>query len=251
MKILFLILTHHTTQDKLHACLRTWVPKIESKHDLIVLGDCTMEDNIQGHSVYKPLNNETYYDLPEKMYRSYRHVLDMEWDYLVKTDDDCYLNIDNLHSSLAEMSSIDKLYTGQGIHFKTKTKPNYLSNCDDKLPPEQYTMYYAQGGCYIMSKSALNHSIDKMQYKKPPFSAEDVMVGMAMTDSDIVLHDRPDLFDCGWVGRGWGPGTGGCRSRTPQECIDIISNKHISVHRTNAFFIQKIHNNLRKITNKR
>lgn len=248
MKILFLLLSHHTTQNKLHACLSTWVQSIDQKHNLVILGDCTMEDNISGYNVYKPLNNETYYDLPEKMYRGYRHVLDMEWDYLVKVDDDSYLNLHNLYINLEKMSSIDKLYTGQGIHFKSRTfkKPNYLSNCDDKLPPDHYTLYYAQGGCYIMSKSALSHAIDKMQYQHPPFDAEDVMVGMAMNDSDILLHDRPDLFECGWGGRGWGPGTGGCRPRPIQDHVNFITNKHISTHRLTPHAIFKIYNNFQK-----
>lgn len=246
MKILYLILSHQSTMDKLHACLQTWVHDISPEHKVLILGDITMVDNMHGYQVYKPLSSETYYDLPKKMYRSYVHIMNMEWDYIVKVDDDCYLNIDNLNNQLSEMSDITTLYTGQGIHFKTNKKPNYLSNCGDKLPPEQYTMYYAQGGCYIISKPALTLALDKMQYINPPFDAEDVMVGMAMTESSILLHDRPDLFDSGWCGRGWGPGTGVCRPHTIEERINFIKNKHISTHKLESHDIVKIHTSLQK-----
>ena len=77
MKILYLILSHHSTLDNLHACLKTWVHDIPPEHEVLVLGDITMKDNIHGYQVYKPLSSETYHDLPEKMYRSYVHIMNM------------------------------------------------------------------------------------------------------------------------------------------------------------------------------
>ena len=38
MKILYLILSHQSTIDKLHACLQTWVHDISSEHKVLILG---------------------------------------------------------------------------------------------------------------------------------------------------------------------------------------------------------------------
>ena len=56
MKILFLILDHASVYDQSIACQRTWVKNIDTKHEIIFLGDTSMPDNILLHEVYKPLH---------------------------------------------------------------------------------------------------------------------------------------------------------------------------------------------------
>ena len=52
-----------------------------------------MPDHISNIEVYKPLVDEKYMDLPKKIKASFEYLLTREWDYLVKIDDDAYLNL--------------------------------------------------------------------------------------------------------------------------------------------------------------
>ena len=58
MKILFLLLDHHSVKDKSKACQNTWLKNIGKEDEVIFLGDPLMPDFINGHEVYKPLPNE-------------------------------------------------------------------------------------------------------------------------------------------------------------------------------------------------
>lgn len=240
MKILISILSYHGSFERLKACLDTWVKNCIN-YDLVILGDNKMPDRISDIEVYKPLVDEKYRDLPKKIKASFEYLLTKEWDYLVKIDDDAYLNTTNLSDFLNEKSS-DLLYAGQGIHFPSDKHPCYLSNIGDILPPKSFKYYYAQGGCYIISRLALQNSIDKMQTPSP-FNAEDTMVGIAMHESNIKLEDRPDLFNCGFKGEGWH--NMGTRKNTNKENVQLMKSGYISTHKLNTQEIYKIHDQLR------
>jgi len=241
MKILICILSHHSSSERLQACINTWLKNCLN-HDLIIFGSDKMQDNISNIKVLKTVKNESYKDLPIKMKRSFEYCLSREWDYLIKIDDDAYLNINKLSDFLNEKSS-DLLYAGQGIHFPSDKHPCYLSNIGDILPPKSFKYYYAQGGCYIISRLALQNSIDKMKTPSP-FNAEDAMVGIAMHESNIKLEDRPDLFNCGFKGKGWH--NMGTRKNTDKENIHLIKSGYISSHKLDSSLIIKIHNSLKQ-----
>ena len=83
MKILFLILDHSSVHDQSVACQRTWVKNIDTRHEIIFLGDAKMPDNILLHEVYKPLHSESRSDITKKIVKGFRHSLKKDWDYLV------------------------------------------------------------------------------------------------------------------------------------------------------------------------
>lgn len=236
MNILISILSHHGSSERLQACLDTWVKNCHA-HNLIILGDDKMPDRISDIEVYKPLVKEKYRDLPQKIKISFEYLLTKEWDYLVKIDDDAYLNVDNLLNFL-QKNTKPNLYAGQGIYFPSDKHPCYLSNVGDALPPKSFKYYYAQGGCYVLSRLALQNSIGKMNTSSP-FKAEDTMVGIAMHESNIMLEDRPDLFNCGFKGKGWH--NMGTRKNTIKENVQLIKSGYISTHKLNAQEIYKIH----------
>lgn len=241
MKILIAILSHHGSSERLKACLGTWVKNCHA-HDLVILGDDKMPDRISGIEIHKPLVDEKYTDLPKKIKTSFEYLLMKEWDYLIKIDDDAYLNTTNLLKFLKNNTK-PNLYAGQGIYFPSDKHPCYLSNIGDVLPPKSFKYYYAQGGCYIISRLALQNSIDKMKTLSP-FNAEDVMVGIAMHESNIKLEDRPDLFNCGFKGKGWH--NMGTRKNTDKENIHLIKSGYISAHKLDSSLIRKIHNTLKE-----
>ena len=49
-----------------------------------------------------------------------------------------------------------------------------------------------------------------------------------MKKQEILLRDRPDLFNIGWVGDGWGRNTELPRENTLSEHLDIMNNNFIS-----------------------
>ena len=241
MKILISILSHHGSFERLKACLDTWVKNCIN-YDLVILGDNKMLDRISDIEVYKPLIDEKYRDLPKKIKASFEYLLTKEWDYLVKIDDDAYLNTTNLLNFLKNNTK-PNLYAGQGIHFPSDKHPCYLSNVGDILPPKSFKYYYAQGGCYVISKNSLNTSLIKMNTSVSFSGAEDLMVGRAMHESNIMLEDRPDLFNCGFKGKGWH--NMGTRKNTNKENVQLMKSGYISTHKLNPQEIYKIHDQLR------
>ena len=243
-KILYLLLDHHLVKDKSEACQLTWLTEISPNSEVIFIGDSLMPDSVSGYEVYKPIKNEPIKskdNITEKILLSFKYALSKEWDFLLRIDVDAYCNIKNLHSYIENLNTLDPLYTGQGIHFVTNKYPCYLSNVGDELPPKDYTYYYAQGGCYLLSRSALKSSINQMFYPAPIHpSYEDIMVGVAMEKSGIPLQDRPDLFNSGYKGRGW-PKMG-TRRNNIKEHIDMINSGYISTHTLNSKQIYRIHN---------
>ncbi len=245
-KILYLVLDHHTVKKRSLACQSTWMQDIASTSDIVFIGDPRMPNSINGFEVYKPIKDEPLTcrdNITEKMVLSFEFILKKEWDFLVRIDVDAYCNIKSLNSFLDLQNRDHLLYAGQGIHFLNKCGPLYLSNVGDSLPPSQYEYYYAQGGCYVLSRKSLEKSFPHMFFPAPALDwAEDLMVGVSMEKAGVTLNDRPDLFNSGYKGKGW-PGMG-TRRHTIKEHIDMINSGYISTHTLNSKQIHLIHNAL-------
>jgi len=251
MKILFLILDHHSAKQLSIACQQTWMRDIRNEHDVIFIGDPKMPSNIGSHEVYIPLLDEKVKDqsrITEKMVCAFKYIADKDWDFLLRVDVDVYCNVEKLEEYIKTLPKHTDHYIGQGIHFPKDKHPNYLSNVSDQLPPKQYKYYYAQGGCYLLNKSALMKSLNEMYYPAPiEPRAEDIMVGDALAKAGVSLNDRPDLFNCGYVGRGW-PNMG-TRKNTKDEHIKKITKEgYISTHKIDSNLIYEIHNRLKNDT---
>ena len=79
MKILFLILDHHSMARMSKACRETWISTIDTESmEIIFLGDARMPDELDGHEVYKPLKHEPKFcrdNITKKMVRAYEYIL--------------------------------------------------------------------------------------------------------------------------------------------------------------------------------
>lgn len=247
MKILFLILDHHTTKQLSVACQQTWMQDIHNKHNVIFIGDPKMPSKIGNHEVYIPCPDEDIIDqdrITEKMVKTFKYIVEKDWDFLLRIDVDAYCNVKNLEKYIKTLSKGKDHYIGQGIHFPTGKHPCYLSNVGDELPPKQYKYYFAQGGCYLLNKSALKKSLNELYYPAPVDKrAEDLMVGDALNKVGITLDDRPDLFNSGYHGRGWN--RMGTRNHTKTEHIKKITKEgYISTHKITSDIMYEIHNKL-------
>jgi len=247
-KILYLILDHHGCRALSKECQNTWMRDIRDNSNVIFVGDPLMPDTINGFEVYKPLPDERKEDqgrITEKIVKAYNYILEKDWDFLLRIDVDAYCNIKNLHRLVDNLNPSEDFYFGQGIYFLDDKHPCFLSNIGDDLPPKKYKYYYAQGGCYLLSKSALHKSISYMYYPAPiEARAEDIMVGDALSKAGIELSDRPDLFNSGFEGKGWH--NMGTRQHTIEEHLKKITKEgYISTHKISPDLIKKIHNQLK------
>lgn len=231
------------------ACRETWISTIDTESmEIIFLGDTRMPAELDGHEVYKPLKHEPKFcrdNITRKMVRAYEYILTKEWDFVVRSDNDVYCNVSRLVDFLGTKKPTDDLYAGQGIHYPDERRKNYLSNVGDRLPPPKWKYYYAQGGFYIISRSALEKSVTKMYFPAPLVDwAEDVMVGESLERVGVSLEDRPDLFNAGFVGKGW-PRMG-TRQNTADEHLDIMRSGYISTHKVSPPVMYRIHNMFNK-----
>ena len=229
------------------ACQETWLQDVDSSSEIVFLGDKSMPDVIRGNEVYKPLEEEKRRDITHKMVLGYEYIMRKDWDYVLRVDTDVYCNIRNLEHFIEENKEIKKLYAGQGIHSLTEKFPMYLSNPGDVLPPKKYKYYYAQGGCYLISRQALSVSLKNMFYPAPVrLWAEDLMVGEAMKASGVSLMDVPTKFDCGYACTGWGRGHAPAQGKTLDERIKNMRSGYISTHNVSSDMIFQIHRTLNK-----
>lgn len=247
-KVLYLILDHHSAEGLSKSCQQTWIKNIPENDEVLFIGDPLMPDKIGRHEVYKPLQDEPKQcqsRITEKIMHSFKYALKKNWDFVLRIDVDAYCNIDNLHEFIKNLDSSQDHYFGQGIHFKGDSHPCYLSNVGDKLPPKEYKYYYAQGGCYLISRAALKKAIPYMYYPAPiEARAEDIMIGDALAKSGVKLSDRPDLFCSGYEGKGWPRMP--MRNFTTEEHIKKITKEgYISTHKISPDLIKKIHNKLK------
>ena len=250
MKILYLILDHHSAECLSKSCQQTWMKNISKNDEVLFIGDPLMPDLIGLHEVYKPLRDEPkncQHRITEKMMHSFKYALKKDWDFLLRIDVDAYCNINNLNKLIKSLDSSKDYYFGQGIHFNGDSHPCYLSSVGDELPPKEYKYYYAQGGCYLINRTALKKAVPYMYHPAPiEPRAEDIMVGDALAKAGIKLNDRPDLFCCGYIGKGWHNMP--IRHATEEEHIQKITEEgYISTHKISSDLMNRIHKKLNKI----
>lgn len=249
MKILYIILDHHSAKDLSVACQQTWMKDVSSNDEILFIGDPLMPDFICGNEVYKPLLDEPevcQHRITEKMVKTFNYIAEKDWDFVLRIDVDAYCNINNLENLLKQLDKGADHYYGQGLYFLREKHPCFISNIGDSIPPKKYKYYYAQGGCYLISKSALMKGLPHMYYPAPiEARAEDIMVGDALSKGGVRLTDRPDLFCCGYIGKGFHIPDVRTRRVSKNEHIDNITKKgFVSTHKICHHTIKEIHKKL-------
>lgn len=130
---------------------------------------------------------DTYFNLPSKVLMGMRWVSDnLDFDYLVKVDDDMYLRIEVLAQLLREMNCEEMLYWGRFMARKPDRKgPNIEKNwlvCAHYFP-------YATGGAYVLSEKVVKSAMPSSK-KVKLYNNEDVTVGAMLAPFSINrIHD--------------------------------------------------------------
>jgi len=104
---------------------------------------------------------DIYQMLSHKLLKSFNSVRDVNFEYLLKCDDDSFANIDRIVDEL-EHKPADRFYWGYfigkaNVHKEGKWKETNWIMCDFYLP-------YALGGGYVLSKDLVTFIVNNQHY---------------------------------------------------------------------------------------
>jgi hypothetical protein len=171
--------------ERVKAIQSTWTKNLKHKY-YFVSGDDLDVDNF-----IKIDFNECYEQLPLKTYITLKSTFTIEYDYLVKLDDDTFINTDNFAILPENFDYAGKFNSAKNnnpsTHFYKVTNKNYKVN--KQLPKFDY----AEGGFYILSKKAVSEiiSVEKSFFVNTPenYRGEDVCVGEILNHKKFIKLD--------------------------------------------------------------
>lgn len=176
MKILTSIISHASAENKLNACLNTWIKNITPPHDYFIAGDGYLTNKYDKCINCSSIMGEQRSRLPLKTWNSINYALTQDFDYYHKCDDDSYVRFDRLIQFLNNFDSNKALYIGYTISNPFR---------------------YALGFSYVLSRKAIEQSYLFLQRELCESSdiSEDRCVGSAMQLSNIDAYTSK-LFYC-------------------------------------------------------
>lgn len=196
---------------KRHALRRTWLSLTnqETTKYYFVLGSkgivgkeeemLLTEERHYSDMLILPDVEEGYDVLTKKLLSSFTWLTkNLEFDFLLKVDDDSFVDVRTLIRELTRKEDNKKLYWGYfngraKIQLRGKWQEENWNLCDRYLP-------YARGGGYIISKQ-LVHYIAQNAMLLNVYKNEDVSVGAWLAPLNITrIHDV--RFDTEWASRG-------------------------------------------------
>lgn len=155
--------------------------------------------------------HDSYMNLTKKLLKSFAIIQQqIKFKYLLKTDDDSYVKLDQLANELYEYdvklvnkpfaanTPIPDLYWGYfngraNIKRYGKWKESNYNLCGNYLP-------YALGGGYVLSNNLVDY-IAKQGEKLMPFVSEDTSVGTWLSTFRNIYRKHDIRFDTGYLPR--------------------------------------------------
>ena len=136
---------------------------------------------------YRTLSNKTIYGL---RWASSRCLP----DFLLKTDDDCYVNVPNVLAHLQHSRLPQNLYTGR-IFWYRLTDRDKTSDYYTSYKTYRGVMYppYASGGGYILSGHLIPAMLNASLHHKP-VPNEDAYVGILMDAIEVLPMDNKRIL---------------------------------------------------------
>ena len=163
------------------------------------IGNLTVEQNQFGDLLLFPDLKDSYSNLSRKVLHGLEWAYKTEkFDFLIKTDDDSYIRIDQVAKNLQQMNCNERLYWGffMGHAFPEpmgKWAEHNWFNCPHYLP-------YAMGGGYVISSRVVS-MIMRFSHRLKLYNNEDVTVGSWLAPFNLIRkHDL--RFDVESLSRG-------------------------------------------------
>lgn len=139
------------------------------------MGNLTVEQNQFGDLLFFDELRDSYSNLSAKVLLGLKWVYKtVKFDFLIKTDDDSYVRIDQVAKNIQQMDCNDRLYWGYFMgHALPEPSGKWAEynwfNCPHYLP-------YAMGGGYVLSNSVLS-MIMRFSHRLKLYNNEDVTIG--------------------------------------------------------------------------
>lgn len=161
--------------------MQTWIVSVKNhNYDFYFVSG----DDIDVPNLIKIDFKESYDQLPLKTYLGLKAIKDFDYTHVVKTDDDTFVNVEELTKHFKDFDYIGKFNNpsnnSNNIHF---------FKCSDDFKrlkkPAKYS--YAEGGFYILSKKAVDHitSFNEALFYNTPetYRGEDVFIGELLNEN--------------------------------------------------------------------
>jgi len=163
IRLLVLIISAVKNQNRRDAIRETWAqPEEDVKIFFVVSKDKSLNAEKLVHNDMLEVDEEEGYRLlTRKVVASFFSVRDINFDYLLKCDDDSFVNVPLIVNELEKMPK-KRFYWGYfdgnaHIKKKGKFKETEWILCDRYLP-------YALGGGYILSKDLIIYIVKNRDY---------------------------------------------------------------------------------------
>ncbi|CAH1395528.1 unnamed protein product [Nezara viridula] len=208
-QLIVIILSSPENVIKRYAIRQTWLRDLNQRSSyMFVIGSLGFtaeqrktilsEQSEHNDILLLPLH-EGYQSLTKKLLATLVHVYQTyKFDFLLKTDDDTFVNLRMLNEAMVSVDKQKPVYWGYfngraSVFKKGKWKEDQWFLCDRYLP-------YALGGGYILTYPAVELIVDKAQVLST-YNSEDVSLGVWLSPYNISrIHDI--RFDSGHVSRG-------------------------------------------------
>ena len=140
-----------------------------------------------------PTTTEVYRNLPLKMLQFYQYVAKLSYDFLLKTDDDCYVNISGIMAFLDGISlfSLSDIWIGNfRVNFAIDKQGKWAEH---NYPAVSYPPF-ACGSGYILSKNIVDWIGANAKHLKL-FQGEDTSLGIWLAALNVNrIHE--ERFHC-------------------------------------------------------
>ena len=192
--------------------------------DSVLLGKLAKEQETHGDLLFLDELKDAYSNLTTKLFLGVKWVnQNLDFDYLVKTDDDTYVMADAMSNALRKMNCTDRLYwgffIGNGrIHSEGRWAEHNWFKCPTYLP-------YAYGGGYLLSRRVVR---SMMQFPHRLILYRNSDVSMGSWSAPFAMKRKHDLNYNVRIKRYW------------------CSNKDLIVHKERAK--EKLFNDVHQIT---
>lgn len=136
---------------------------------------------------------ESYENLPLKTYYILEHFLSTAEDYVIKMDDDTYIDF-----ALFDQTTYNEDYIGMFLDYPSTLKSSIfhwytVDNPEYKIPKKTFDLKYAEGGWYMLSRKAAQICWEKgysfFDSTPDTYLGEDTKIGMALNCPEITTKD--------------------------------------------------------------
>ena len=175
---------HDSPRGKLKVTVRFLIGARDLSKEQV--GNLTAEEEMFHDILFLPRHKEAYSNLTAKVLLGIVWAdQNLEFDYLVKADDDSYIRIAKLELALRALHCPPRLYWGYFMgHAIPETsgrwRERHWTICPHYLP-------YAMGGGYVLSRS-LVRLLGRLQHRLKLYSNEDVSLGSWLAPFHVTRH---------------------------------------------------------------